>query len=283
MFKKYSPFLWSSLWMTTMALAPRLAVASPAQEDSTCSVHVVVDAHRLHEHEEASHVADADDSLSEALRTLLANDCDVHEHASAQATVLEVEVSWKDYTNFEYLVSVRAPSVVPPIEPDQFTVVGDPSEIIRALEGRLPTYVQWLRIPIVEEPPVLNPAPPAEDEPPMTPTENASGRGWSAVGKAGVAVAAAGVATATAGAVLFAKQSDEFRHRDGAQQIVAVRRFEVAGPVVLGLGAALTIGGVAMIVADVHGKRRKGARELSISPTFGPRGSHVVLSGRWGR
>jgi hypothetical protein len=132
-----------------------------------------------------------------------------------------------------------------------------------------------LKMPDPEpEPEPEQPAPPADDSPRDTgPTPS---RGLGPMGWGGVAALAVGVASvATGGAFLGL---GERRPADDKSQF---RDFRPSGYGLLGVGGALVITGVALIVVDrVRAKRRSG-RSAVVAPVLAPDSAGFAISGRF--
>lgn len=198
--------------------------------------------------------------------------------AGIEPSMASIRITFLNAENFEYAIRVVLdPSKSLDNAPVLKTCRGCMTD--QLIEATVAAVNSAIERKAAREPKMPDPEPDPKDAPPPTtspqdtePTKN----GLSPMGWGGVAALGLGVASvATGGAFLGI---GERRPDDDKSQI---RDFRPSGYGLLGVGGALVITGVALIVVDrVRAKRRSG-QSAAVAPLLGPRSAGFSVSGRF--
>lgn len=272
-----------------------LTVASPGEAPSYVETRIEVDIDPLIAGSEAKD-PEMERTLAEGVRDevvgRLGDAFEEHEvplvKADAEA-VVRIGLEWKVYLDSHYQVRIE-------VERDGSTevvseslecVLCDGPKLAELLAKQVPGLVERLEVKPAEPAPVDAPTEDAletSDPPPQTPEADPEPRGRKIgpIGYAGIGGAVLGTAGVVVGAVHLARGEQTALEPD--LRFERVDDFRPAGAVFLGVGGAVLLTGVALIVVDqtaMKKRRAVAAKRHVLSPSFHAHGAGISLTARF--
>lgn len=203
--------------------------------------------------------------------------------------VVRIGLEWKVYLDSHYQVriEVERDGKTEVVSDSLECVLCDGPKLAELLAKQVPAIVERLEVEATEPAPAETPTEEGAetgDEPSESPEVDREPRGKKIgpLGYAGIGSAALGAAGVIVGAVHLAR--GEQRALEPDLRFERVDDYRPAGAVFLGVGGAVLLTGVALIVVDqtVMKKRRAAtAKRPTLSPTFHAHGAGLALSARF--